>query len=290
MDLEDARLTIVGLGLMGGSMALALRPRCRELVGIDSNPETLELARRAGITTQESDPAQAHTDVLVLATPVKETLRLLEAFRSDPPAVHLLMDIGSTKRQIVDAMEMLPSRVAAVGGHPLCGKERAGFAEAEAELFFGSLFVLTPCSRTTPSSLALAEQIVGALGASVRQMGAARHDRLVATASHLPYLLATALMRSAESVGGKDPELWDLVSSGFLSTSRLGASDLTMMVDILTTNQDNVQEALARAQAELEQLRELLVGGEIGRLRDYLEPSQHRRASMKDPGGSTRGA
>ncbi|MCH8339364.1 MAG: prephenate dehydrogenase, partial [Chloroflexi bacterium] len=119
---------------------------------------------------------------------------------------------------------------------------------------------------------------------------AARHDRLVATASHLPYLLATALMRSAESVGGKDPELWDLVSSGFLSTSRLGASDLTMMVDILTTNQDNVQEALARAQAELEQLRELLVGGEIGRLRDYLEPSQHRRASMKDPGGSTRGA
>lgn len=290
MDLEDARLTIVGLGLMGGSMALALRPRCRELVGIDSNPETLELARRAGITTQESDPAQAHTDVLVLATPVKETLRLLEAFRSDPPAVHLLMDIGSTKRQIVDAMEMLPSRVAAVGGHPLCGKERAGFAEAEAELFFGSLFVLTPCSRTTPSSLALAEQIVGALGASVRQMEAARHDRLVATASHLPYLLATALMRSAESVGGKDPELWDLVSSGFLSTSRLGASDLTMMVDILTTNQDNVQEALARAQAELEQLRELLVGGEIGRLRDYLEPSQLRRASMKNPGGSTRGA
>ena len=290
MDLEDARLTIVGLGLMGGSMALSLRPRCRELVGIDSDPETLELARRAGITTQESDPTQADTDVLILATPVKETLRLLEAFRSDPPAVHLLMDIGSTKRQIIDAMEMLPSRVAAVGGHPLCGKERAGFAEAEAELFFGSLFVLTPCSRTTPSSLALAEQIVGALGASVRQMEAARHDRLVATASHLPYLLATALMGSAEAVGGNDPELWDLVSSGFLSTSRLGASDLTMMVDILTTNQDNVQEALARAQAELEQLRELLVGGEIGRLRDYLEPSQRRRASMKDPGGSTRGA
>lgn len=290
MDLEDARVTIVGLGLMGGSMALSLRPRCRQLVGVDSDPETVEHARRAGIMTQELSPALARTDVLLLATPVKETLRLLEAFRSDPPAVSLLMDIGSTKRQVVDAMEKLPERVAAVGGHPLCGKERAGFAAAEAELFTGRLFVLTPCAQTTPSSLTLAVQIVSALGASVRQMEAASHDRLLATASHLPYLLAAALMGSAESAGKEDPKIWDLVASGFLSTSRLAASDLTMMVDILTTNQDRVQEALARAQAELEQLRGLLGGEEVGPLRNYLEPLQRRRVSLKDSGSTTRGA
>lgn len=290
MELEDARVTIVGLGLMGGSMALGLKARCQELVGVDSDAETVQLARRAGIKTQELGPALVRTDVLVLATPVKETLRLLEAFRSDPPAVRLLMDVGSTKRQVVEAMENLPDLVAAVGGHPLCGKELAGFPEAEAELFTGSLFVLTPCSRTTPSSLALAEQIVSALGASVQQMQAARHDQLLATASHLPYLLATALMGSAEFVGNKDPEIWDLVASGFLSTSRLAASDLTMMADILTTNQDMVQNALSRAQSELEQLRGLLIGGEAGPLRDYLEPLQRKRVSLKDPGSTPRGA
>ena len=290
MELEDARVTIVGLGLMGGSMALGLKARCQELVGVDSDAETVQLARRAGIKTQELGPALVRTDVLVLATPVKETLRLLEAFRSDPPAVRLLMDVGSTKRQVVEAMENLPDPVAAVGGHPLCGKELAGFSEAEAELFTGSLFVLTPCSRTTPSSLALAEQIVSALGASVQQMQAARHDQLLATASHLPYLLATALMGSAEFVGNKDPEIWDLVASGFLSTSRLAASDITMMADILTTNQDMVQNALSRAQSELEQLRGLLIGGEAGPLRDYLEPLQRKRVSLKDPGSTPRGA
>ena len=124
----------------------------------------------------------------------------------------------------------------------------------------------------------------------VQQMQAARHDQLLATASHLPYLLATALMGSAEFVGNKDPEIWDLVASGFLSTSRLAASDLTMMADILTTNQDMVQNALSRAQSELEQLRGLLIGGEAGPLRDYLEPLQRKRVSLKDPGSTPRGA
>ena len=153
MELEDARVTIVGLGLMGGSMALGLKARCQELVGVDSDAETVQLARRAGIKTQELGPALVRTDVLVLATPVKETLRLLEAFRSDPPAVRLLMDVGSTKRQVVEAMENLPDPVAAVGGHPLCGKELAGFPEAEAELHHGTNRSSYRCSRGQTSYL-----------------------------------------------------------------------------------------------------------------------------------------
>lgn len=289
MELDDARVTIVGLGLIGGSLALGLRQRCRELGGVDSDPKTVERARRTGIKVQELNPALVGTDVLVLATPVRETLRLLEAFSSDPPTVDLLMDVGSTKRQIVEAMESLPDQVAAVGGHPLCGKERSGFEEAEAGLFRGSLFVLTPCARTTPASLALAQQLVSALGASARQMEAARHDRLLAAASHLPYLLATALMGSAESFGEKDPALWDVVASGFLSTTRLAESDLTMMIDILATNQDMTLSALSGAQAELGQLRRLLADGEAGPLREYLEPLQQRRSLLKDPQGFTHG-
>jgi prephenate dehydrogenase len=289
MELEDARVTIIGLGLMGGSMALRLQQRCRQLVGVDSDPHTIELARRAGITVQDLDAALNDADVIVLATPVKESLGLLEEFRADPPFVSLLMDTGSTKRKIVEAMDLLPDHVPAVGGHPVCGKERAGFSEAEPELFKGSLFVLTPSARTSSSSLALAEKIVSALGASTLRMEAGRHDRLLAAASHLPYLLAAALMGSAESIGRKDPELWNLVASGFLSSSRLAASDLTMMVDILTTNQDMVQEAMSRAQDEFGQLRKLIDDGESQPLREYLEPLQHRRVSLTSPERMTDG-
>ncbi len=290
MELENARITIVGLGLMGGSMALRLQQRCKRLVGVDSDPNTIKLASRAGITTQELGAALINTGVLVLATPVKESLGLLEVFRANPPSVSLLMDIGSTKRKIVEAMDLLPDHVAAVGGHPLCGKERAGFPEAESGLFDGCRFVLTPSSRSTPSSLALAEQIVRALGATPLQMEAARHDQLLASASHLPYLLAAALIGTAESVGGKDPELWDMVASGFLSTSRLAASDLTMMVDILTTNRDMVQNALSGAQAELDLLRGLIDEGKPGPLREYLEPLQRRRVSLREPRSAAHGA
>ncbi|MFQ5943233.1 MAG: prephenate dehydrogenase [Anaerolineales bacterium] len=290
MELENARVTIVGLGLMGGSMALRLQPRCMKLVGVESDPKTVKLARRAGITTQGLKPALAHVNVLILATPVKESLRLLEQFRSHPPKVDLLMDLGSTKRKIIEAMESLPDQVVAVAGHPLCGKERAGFQEADAGIFDGSLFLLTPCSRTTPGSLTLAEEIVSALGASVRQVEATRHDQLLAAVSHLPYLLAAALMGSTEILAREDPELWDLTASGFLSTSRLAASDLTMMVDILTTNQDLVLAALSRAQAELGQLRELLANGDAGPLREYLEPLQQRRTSLNGPRSVANGA
>ena len=290
MDLDDARVTVVGLGLIGGSLALGLQPRCRALAGVDSDPETLELARQAGIQVRELEPALLGADVLVLATPVKETLRLLQAFRSQPPAVALLMDVGSTKRQIVAAMEALPDHVAAVGGHPLCGKERSGFQQAEAGLFLGSQFVLTPCSRTTPEALTLAQQLVSALGASILSMAADRHDRLLAAASHLPYLLAVALMGSVEPLGQQDPALWEVIASGFLSTSRLAASDLTMMVDILATNQDMTLSALSGAQAALEQLRRLLADGQTGQLREHLQPLQQRRLSFQDRGGFMHGA
>jgi len=290
MDLQDARLTIVGLGLMGGSMALRLQGRCRELCGVDTDPETAELAAGAGVRVRDLSSALSAGDVLVLATPVKETLRLLEDFRADPPRVRLLLDLGSTKRQIVEAMESLPDHVGAIGGHPLCGKERGGFAAAEAGLFEGSLFVLTPCSRTTSEALSLAEQLVRQLGASARQMQPAQHDRLLAAASHLPYLLAAALMGAAETFGQRDPSFWDLAATGFMSTSRLAASELTMMVDVLTTNQDMLLQALARAQAELGQLRRLLSDGKERPLREFLAPLQRRRAGLAGRREATDGA
>ncbi len=290
MELADSRITIIGLGLMGGSLALDLVEQGMQVSGVDSDPNTASLAREAGITTVELSTALTNSDVIVLATPVRETLRLLEALRSDPPELELVIDLGSTKRQIVEAMDALPERLAAIGGHPLCGKELSGFQQAQVGLFQRSRFVLTPGSHTTEAALAMAEQLIDRLGATPLHMDASRHDQLLGTASHLPYLLAMALTGAAESLGKEDAAIWDVVSSGFMSGSRLAASDLTMMIDILTTNRDMVLVALRDAQAELEQLSGFLSSGEDEALRSHLQPLQQRRSSLQVHDGMAHGA
>ncbi len=290
MELEDSRITVVGLGLMGGSLALDLLEQGMRLSGVDSDPHTARLARNAGIATVDINTAFTSSDVLVLATPVRETLRLLETFRSHPPELELVIDLGSTKRQIVEAMDALPDGLAAIGGHPLCGKELSGFQQAQIGLFQGSRFVLTSSSHTTEAALATAEHLVDSIGATPLQMDATRHDQLLGAASHLPYLLAVALTGAVESLGKEDAAIWDVVASGFLSSSRLAASDPTMMIDILATNREMVLAALARAQAELDQLSGLLSTGENEALRGHLEPLQQRRASLQNREGVPHGA
>lgn len=290
MELEDSRITVVGLGLMGGSLALDLLEQGMRLSGVDSDPHTARLARNAGIATVDINTALTSSDVLVLATPVRETLRLLETFRSHPPELELVIDLGSTKRQIVEAMDALPDGLAAIGGHPLCGKELSGFQQAQIGLYQGSRFVLTSSSHTTEAALATAEQLVDSIGATPLQMDATRHDQLLGAASHLPYLLAVALTGAVESLGKEDAAIWDVVASGFLSSSRLAASDPTMMIDILATNREMVLAALARAQAELDQLSGLLSTGENEALRGHLQPLQQRRASLQNREGVPHGA
>ncbi len=290
MELADRRITIIGLGLMGGSLALDLLEQGMQVSGVDSDPNTSILAREAGIATVELSTALTNSDVTVLATPVRETLSLLEALRSDPPELELVIDLGSTKRQIVEAMDALPEGLAAIGGHPLCGKELSGFQQAQVGLFQGSRFVLTPGSHTTEAALAIAEQLIDSLGATPLHMDASRHDQLLGTASHLPYLLAMALTGAAESLGKDDAAIWDVVSSGFMSGSRLASSDLTMMIDILKTNRDMVLAALKGAQAELEQLSSLLSTGDDEALGDHLQPLQQRRTSLQAHDGMGHGA
>ena len=290
MELADRRITIIGLGLMGGSLALDLLEQGMQVSGVDSDPNTASLAREAGIATVELSTALTNSDVTVLATPVRETLSLLEALRSEPPELELVIDLGSTKRQIVEAMDSLPEGLAAIGGHPLCGKELSGFQQAQVGLFQGSRFVLTPGSHTTEAALAIAEQLIDSLGATPLHMDASRHDQLLGTASHLPYLLAMALTGAAESLGKDDAAIWDVVSSGFMSGSRLASSDLTMMIDILKTNRDMVLAALKGAQAELEQLSSLLSTGDDEALGDHLQPLQQRRTSLQAHDGMGHGA
>jgi prephenate dehydrogenase len=223
--------------------------------------ETLKEALRRGFIHEGTcDLAKGvkQADLILLATPVRTILGLIPQVGPLAPPGCVLMDLGSTKVRIIEAMEALPPHVQAVGGHPMCGKEVSGVVAAEADLYEGAPFVLTPLRRTSPEALALAQELVEAVGARPLLMDAERHDHLVAAVSHLPYLLSVGLVATAEEVAAEDELVWELAASGFRDTSRLAASDVTMMLDILLTNRQAVGEMLSRFAHQLDAIAHLL--------------------------------
>ncbi len=260
--MKPETVAIVGLGLMGGSLALALKETgaAERIIGVDADPAALEAAQARGAIDAASSELGAvrAAGLVVLATPVRAILRLLPAIGAQAADGALVLDLGSTKRAIVGAMNHLPARVSAVGGHPMCGKETSGFQVAEAGLFRDKTFVLTPCARTSPAALAQAQALAQAIGARPVILDAARHDRLAAAASHLPFLVASNLMSCVMQAAGKDELMWQLAASGFRDTTRLAASDTQMMLDIIATNRENIVELLRDCASGLEGLAALI--------------------------------
>ena len=193
--LAQARVGIVGLGLMGGSLALALRGHVAHLLAVEPQVVARQMALREGVVDAAAEALTAGTpplDLLVLAAPVRVILDTLGRLPALRPAGCAVIDLGSTKRAVVSAMSALPERFAAVGGHPMCGKETAGLASADAGLYRGQTFVLCRVPRAAPAEAAeaLSLELVAAVGARPLWLDAAEHDQLVAAVSHLPAVLA----------------------------------------------------------------------------------------------------
>jgi prephenate dehydrogenase len=180
--LADAKIAIVGLGLIGGSLAMALRGKCASLFGIDPHPATLARAlSHQTVDYADSDPANLlpRVDLIILSAPVPAILDLLERLPALTPNPSIVMDMGSTKQAIVESMSRLPERFDPIGGHPICGREKLSIENADANLFFDAPFLLTPLERTSPRALSAAHQIVEAVGAHPTLIDAAEHDRQV---------------------------------------------------------------------------------------------------------------
>lgn len=274
-------LAIVGLGLMGGSLALAMRAHADFVSGIDHDERARCYALERGMVDCASDNLYEgvnQADVVILAAPVRVIVEMLQMrigsyLRSNT----LVIDIGSTKQDIVEAMANLPIGVNAVGGHPMTGKENGGIEESDASLYQGSPFVLCPSRRTTPAARLRAVSFVETLGALPIEMDAKRHDQIVAGISHLPYLLSATLVATIANQARDDAAYWELAAGGFRDTSRLAASDVTMMGDILSTNTQAVATLLAQFRMQLAMLETLLIAGDDHRLGESLQPIRQAR-------------
>ena len=263
-SLDGFTITIAGLGLMGGSLAMALKRSgaAVTVLGADANAATLERAQMLGIVDGPcADFATA--DLVVLAMPVRSIVDWLDACGALLPERCIVMDLGSTKRAVVAAMNRLAAQ--SIGGHPMCGKETAGLESADAALFERARFVLTPTERTTERALAMGKALISAVGADLVLLDADAHDRAVAAISHLPYLLSVALVNTVGALD--DDNALRLASSGYRGMSRLAASDLRMWSDIMATNGPAIADMLDRFQREIGALREAITAGDEASLR-----------------------
>jgi prephenate dehydrogenase len=253
--LQDSRIAIVGLGLMGGSLALALKGKCAALYGVDSDQATVELALAKKVVDQANrDPAMLlpQADLVILATPVPVILEFLQKLPSLLQKPCIVLDLGSTKRDILEAMAELPDDFDPVGGHPICGKENLGLENADARLFQGAPFVVTTLERTTKRARSAVTHIVSIVGARLIEMTAEEHDRILASTSHLPFLLSSALALSTPR------DFLPLVGTGFKSTSRLAGTPSHMTMGILQSNRENILNAILVFRNALDQIESAL--------------------------------
>jgi prephenate dehydrogenase len=265
------RIAILGTGLLGTSVGLALRAAGfrGSIVGWNRGAEGAQAALSMGaIDSIAADPLQAarESQVVLLAVPIYATLDYMEKLAGVLGCEHLVTDVGSTKGQITEAAGRLfniPKRAAFLPGHPMAGKERGGAALADAELFRGAVWLFTDDAswQRSPRSLELIRgwrEWVAAMGSKCIDLDPARHDEMVAWVSHLPQFLATALSALLQDEIGDAPELKDVGGRALREMTRLGASPYSMWRDIASTNTEAIQAALHALEQRLAHLRENL--------------------------------
>jgi prephenate dehydrogenase len=282
-------VAIHGVGLIGGSLGLALKGRYPQMHirGVGRNLQRLEMARTMGcIDDFEPDfrKALGDRDLVVLATPVEHILQTLETLGEYLGAGAVVTDVGSTKRSICQtAWRRLPSSIEFVGGHPVAGREVTGVESSVPDLFQGAPYVLCPPRAGTRSEvLKRLGLIVEAVGARVLIMEAEDHDRIIAWTSHLPQLVSTALANVASAVEAPENSLATVSGSGFRDGLRLAGSPYSVWRGIIETNDDNIDLALAAFIRELETMRSDLKQKRMGQHFDRAVSFYQNYRSTKD--------
>jgi prephenate dehydrogenase len=281
------QLGLIGCGLMGGSFALALKRAglVKRVVGYSKSPSTTERARQMGVIDVEAPSALlavSGADIVLLAVPVAATEATLKAIRHLVTHKTLVMDVGSTKRDVVDsARRVLRDHVSSfVPCHPVTGKEVSGGDHADPDLYAGKQVILTPIDRTDPDKLARAEELWTALGSHVQRMTPEAHDAAFAAVSHLPHLIAFALMQGIVSQPqGKD--FLGLAGPGFRDFTRIAASDPKMWRDILLANGQELLEQSRAFQRALHAMEVMIQAGNGDGLEEVIAKASDARADWR---------
>ncbi len=287
------QLGVIGCGLMGGSFALALKRAglVKQVVGYSKSPSTTDKAKKLGvidIAAESALLAVSGSDLVLLAVPVSATEATLKAIRHLVEPGMLIMDVGSTKRDVIDAARrVLKDKVGCfVPAHPIAGKEVAGIDNADGQLYAGRQVILTPMTQTDPALVQKATDVWAAIGANVLKMSAENHDAAFAAVSHLPHLLAFAYFSSvAKQPAGRD--FLSLAGPGFRDFTRIAASDPVLWRDVLMSNREEILKQSQRFRHTLDALEHVMKLGNGEALEDLIKNASQMRASWQMTSGKS---
>jgi len=281
------QLGLIGCGLMGGSFALALKRAglVKRVVGYSKSPSTTERARQMGVIDVEAPSALlavSGADIVLLAVPVAATEATFKAIRHLVTPNMLIMDVGSTKRDVVDAARrVLREQMGGfVPAHPIAGREVAGVENAEADLYAGKQVILTPIERTRTVQLQQAMDVWTAIGCHVTKMSPESHDAAFAAVSHLPHLLAFALM-NAITGQQQGKEFLSLAGPGFRDFSRIAASEPNVWRDILLANREELLAQSKIFQRALQAFEQTISSGNAEALESLIDQASNTRSHWR---------
>ena len=279
------QLGLIGCGLMGGSFALAMKRAglVKRVVGYSKSPSTTERARQMGVIDVEAPSALlavSGADIVLIAVPVAATEATFKAIKHLVTSNMLIMDVGSTKRDVIDAgRRALREQIGSfVPAHPITGKEVSGVAHVDADLYTGKQVILTPIERTLPDQLKNAVDVWAGLGCRVVQMTPESHDAAFAAVSHLPHLISFALMNAISSQPMAD-EYLALAGPGFRDFTRIAASDPHVWRDIMISNREELLAQSQLFQRNLQAIEQMISSGNADGLEDLIEHASQTRAN-----------
>jgi len=287
-------LTVVGLGLIGGSLVRAVKARGLpyRVVGVARREETRRAALACGAvdeacaTAAEAAPESA---IVVLALPVLRIPDVLKEIARHLPGGAVVTDVGSTKRSLTeDAARILPPGVSFVGAHPIAGTENSGFDSSFPELFDGARCILTPGKNSSPEAVDKVNSLWQAVGSRVEVMDPAVHDSILAVISHLPHIVAYALVNAAAAADRDHPGLLGYTGGGFRDFTRIAASHSVMWRDICLDNRDEVLQAVDSFIEEVSHLRDLVRDRDGAGLEKAFEAARTVRRSLSRKGDGSR--
>lgn len=277
------RITILGIGLLGASFAMALKKNnlCSSITGYGRNRENLLRAKERGIIDSfDGDPASAcrDADLVMLATPAGSFVDLITLVAPVLKRGAVLSDVGSVKGALVrDIEKILPQHVHYIGGHPIAGSDRSGIDSADAGLFRNAKCIITPTDSSDPDALEQIKRLWKTLGADILLLTPEEHDRIYASVSHLPHLIAYALVNT---VADMDRSYLGFSGKGFLDSTRIASSSEELWRDICLLNRDNLAEAIAVFQQNLHKLDQYLKTGNAESLKNEFRKARTLREAI----------
>lgn len=293
ISMKKLTITFIGLGLIGGSLAKAFKEKglAEKIYAVNRSEEPLRLAMEEGVVDRGSNEWQAYmqdSDMVFLCTPINLTVDWLRFLAPRVSKDCILTDVGSTKGEIVRAADAIEGDFLFVGGHPMAGSEKSGYAAADAETFRGATYILSPSNKSTEEAMSTLEELVKAIGARPVRLEASLHDHAAAGVSHLPHVLAIALVALTMDNETDDGLLEALAGGGYRDMTRIAASSPDMWVPICLENKEPLLKLMGAYEEKLRSFAALIESGEREKLHEIFSEIQACRKKLPPKSGTPR--